>query len=269
MQQIIKFFLRFKIGILFLVLFSISLALTIQSHSYHNNKWISSTNTVAAFFLNIQHNFSSYFNLKEKNLELQKENNYLRGQLYNVNMTTNDSVILDSLYTFKPCHVISNSYRRIDNYVLLDIGRSDGVKENYAVSLPNGILGIVEKSEKNYSRVISILNTNLSINAKLKNTNNFGSLLWDGSRPNTIYLEDLPRSASFKIGDTIVTGNNSLIFPKDIPIGSVKNYELNNNIGYYSIEIKLFEDMTSVDHAYVIIPKKIEEAKSLLKLEDE
>lgn len=269
MQQIIKFFLRFKIGVLFLVLFSISLTLTIQSHSYHNNKWISSTNSIAAFFLNIQHDLSSYFSLKENNLKLQKENNYLKEKLYNVNVTTNDSIILDSLYTFKPCHVISNSFKRIDNYVLIDVGQSDGVKENYAVSLPHGILGIVEKSEKNYSRVISILNTNLSINAKLKNSNNFGSLQWDGSQPNTIYLEDLPRSASFNIGDTIVTGSNSLIFPKNIPIGTIKNYKLDNNIGYYSIEVTLFEDMTSVNHAYVIIPKKIKEAKNLLKRDDE
>ena len=66
-----------------------------------------------------------------------------------------------------------------------------------------------------------------------------------------------------------IGSGNSLIFPKDIPIGTIKNYELDNNIGYYSIEVKLFEDMTSVNHAYVIIPKKIREAKDLLREKDE
>ncbi len=153
--------------------------------------------------------------------------------------------------------------------MLINKGLSDGVDVNYAVSLPNGILGIVEKSTENYSRVISILNTNLSINAKLKASNHFGSLQWDGLNPNTIYLKDLPRSASFNIGDTIVTGSNSLIFPKDIPIGLIKDYELNENIGYYNIEVKLFEDMTNINHAYVIIPKKIKQAKSLINTNNE
>ena len=269
MQQIIKFFIRYKIGILFLLLFSIAISFSIQSHTYHNSKWISSTNSISALFFEFKHNLTQYFDLKKENQKLQFENNFLRQNLYNLNTITNDSVILDSLYTFKPCHVISNSYNRVDNYVLIDLGKADGVSENFAVNLPNGVLGIVEKSTQNYSRVISILNTNLSINAKLKNSNSFGSLHWDGSTPNTIYLEDLPRSASFSIGDTIVTGSNSLVFPKGIPIGSIRNYELNNNIGYYSIEIVLFEDMTNLDHAYVIIPKNIKEAQKLLKIKDE
>ncbi|RRO17766.1 rod shape-determining protein MreC [Flavobacteriaceae bacterium 14752] len=269
MQQIIKFFIRNKVGILFVVLFAISIQLSIQSHTYHKSKWVSSTNTLSAFLLNIRYNVTKYFELNEENKKLQYENVYLKKRLHNAIQPINDSVILDSLYTFKPCYIISNSYSKVDNYVLINKGLSDGVDVNYAVSLPNGILGIVEKSTENYSRVISILNTNLSINAKLKASNHFGSLQWDGLNPNTIYLKDLPRSASFNIGDTIVTGSNSLIFPKDIPIGLIKDYELNENIGYYNIEVKLFEDMTNINHAYVIIPKKIKQAKSLINTNNE
>ncbi|MGX1024534.1 rod shape-determining protein MreC [Psychroflexus sp. MBR-150] len=269
MQQIIKFFIRNKVGILFVVLFVISIQLTIQSHTYHKSKWISSTNIFSAFLLDVRYNFTKYFELDIENEKLQLENIYLKQRLYNIKLAENDTVFLDSLYIFKPCQVISNSYSKVDNYVLINKGLSDGVDVNYAISLPNGILGIVEKSTKNYSRVISILNTNLSINAKLKGSNHFGSLQWDGSNPNTIYLQDLPRSASFNVGDTIVTGSNSLIFPENIPIGLIKDYELNENIGYYKIEVNLFEDMTNINHAYVIIPKKIKEAKRLLDTNDE
>lgn len=265
MQKILKFFIQFKIGILFLVLFAFAIRLTLQSHSYHNSKWISSTNFISSFFLDIRYDVTSYFNLANNNKSLQIENIYLKNKLYNLNLNLKNTLSNDSLYTFKPCRIISNSFDKIDNYVLIDKGLKNGVSEGFAVSIPNGILGIVEKSSKNYSRVISILNTNLSVNAKLKNTNQFGSLKWDGKYLDKMILEDLPRSASFKIGDTIVTGNNSLIFPKNIPIGVVQDYKLDNNRGYYNIEVKLIADMTNLNEAYVIIPNKIEQAQELLQ----
>ena len=265
MQQILKFFIQYKIGILFLVLFSIAIALTIQSHSYHNNKWIASTNSISSFFLDVRYNITSYFNLEVENENLQLENKQIKQQLYNFKSKTKDSIAVDSLYIIKTCHIISNIYDKKDNFILIDVGQKDGVYEGFAVTIPNGVLGIVEKSTQHYSRVISILNTNLSINAKLKKTNEFGSLRWDTQNPNKMLLEDLPRSASFKIGDTIVTGSNSLIFPKEIPIGLIENYELNYNAGYYNIEVKLFADMTNLNQAYVIIPNKIKEAKKLLE----
>lgn len=264
MQKILKFFIQFKIGILFLFLFAIALWLTFQSHSYHNSKWVSSTNFMSSFFISKRYNITSYFNLSKDNESLQSENNYLKNLLYNNKLNLKDSIAQDSSYIFKTSHVISNSYDNIDNFVLIDKGHKDQVKAGYAVTIPKGILGIVEKSTKNYSRVISILNTNLSINAKLKHNNQFGSLKWDGKYLDKMTLVDLPRSASFKIGDTIVTGSNSLIFPKNIPIGVIQEYKLDNNRGYYNIEIKLFADMTNLNQAYVIIPNKVKEAQELL-----
>jgi len=266
MQQIIKFFIRNKVGILFILLFVFSIALTIQAHSYHKSKWLSSTQSVSAFILNTRYSITSYFDLKTANKKLHQENLYLKERLYNQkNEVIRDSVSQDSLFYIKACHVISNSYRKVDNYALIDIGQNDAVYENYAVTLPDGVLGIVEKSNSNFARVISILNTNLSINAKLKKSHHFGSLHWDGINPALMDLKDLPRSAKFQIGDSIVTGSNSLIFPKNIPIGKIVDFNLNENLGYYDIKVELFADMTNLDQAYVIIPKKITQAKQLMK----
>lgn len=264
MQQILKFFIQNKVGILFLVLFCISIGLTIQAHSYHNSKWVSSTSFVSSFFLNIKYDITLYFKLESENKKLHQQNRFLQERQFNFERNGELPSLNDSIYQVINCHIISNSYDKTDNYVLVDVGTKDGVYEDFGVSLPNGIMGIVEKSTKNYSRVISILNTNLSINAKIKGSNQFGSLKWNGKSYQEMILEDLPRSAKFEIGDTVVTGNNSLIFPKDLPIGVIKSFELNVNAGYYYIEVLLFADMTNLDHAYVIIPNKIREAKKLM-----
>jgi len=268
MQQILKFFIQNKVGILFLVLLSLSIGLTVKSHSYHNSKWVSSTSFISSFLLDMKYDVTSYFNLKTENENLQLQNRLLQEQLTNQGPNESLSSTVDTLYSIINCNIISNSYNKTDNYVMINVGNRDGVYEGYGVSLPNGIMGIVEKSTKKYSRVISILNTNLSINAKLKGTNQFGSLKWNAKSYDVMVLEDVPRSASFKIGDTIVTGNNSLIFPKDLPIGIIKTFNLNNNSGYYNIDVKLFADMTNLNYAYVILPKEIQEAKKLLEQDE-
>jgi rod shape-determining protein MreC len=265
MQQILKFFIQNKVGILFLMLFAVSVGLTIQSHSYHNNKWISSTNFVSSFFIEMKYDVTSYFNLKIENESLLQQNTYLQNRLF----AEKDSIVMDSSqvksdYSFIPAHIISNSYNKKDNFILIDKGLNQRVVEGYGISIPNGILGIVEKSTNNYSRVISILNTNLSINAKLKNSNQFGSLQWDANQPNEMNLNDLPRSANFKVGDTIVTGSNSLVFPEGLFIGAIKDFTLNDTTGYFDVKVRLFADMTNLNQAYVIIPEKIKEAKELL-----
>ena len=264
MQQIIKFLFRFRVGILFIVLFTISIALSINAHSYHQDKFLSSTSVVSSFFFDVRHDLVSYFNLKEENNALQNENTYLQKRLFN---SSNSNILefeTDTSFTVFKSKVISNSYRKSKNHLLVTGGRNDSIFKNYGVSLPNGILGIVEKTSGNYSRVISILNTDLSINAKFKNNFQFGSLQWNGESYEFMQLNDIPRSAKFDIGDTIVTGGNSLIFPKDILIGSVESFELDKNKGYFSIQVKLFADMTNVNEAYIIVPKQIKEALELL-----
>lgn len=266
MQQILKFFIQNKVGILFLMLFGLSIGLTIQSHSYHNSKWVSSTNFISSHFINLKYNVSSYFYLKKENENLHSQNNYLLKKL----LVYADSAMADTSFSDLPfdyvkAKIISNSYNKKDNFVLINKGENQGIFEGYGVSIPNGLMGIVEKSSNNYSRVISILNTNLSINAKLKNSNQFGSLKWDGEVYNEMTFKDLPRSANFKIGDTIVTGSNSLIFPEGLLIGAIKNFKLNENSGYFDIRVKLFADMTNLNQAFVILPKKIKEAKELLQ----
>jgi rod shape-determining protein MreC len=44
------------------------------------------------------------------------------------------------------------------------------------------------------------------INAKIKKSNHFGSLIWNGKSTGFVQLIDVPRLASVRKGDTIVTG---------------------------------------------------------------
>ena len=113
--------------------------------------------------------------------------------------------------------------------------------------------------------IISILNIESKINAKIKKSNHFGSLIWNGKSTGFVQLIDVPRLASVRKGDTIVTGAQSDIFPENIGIGTIDKVYKDNQTNYYTLDIKLFNDMTNLGHVYIIKSKNRDEILNLEK----
>ena len=79
-------------------------------------------------------------------------------------------------------------------------------------------------------------------------------------------LIDIPRLAPVKIGDTIVTGGKSTIFPEGILIGKVKDFRLTEYKNSKYLNIELFNDMTNLEHIYVI---RNQDSNEIINLEKE
>jgi len=264
MQQIINFIIRFRSFLLYILFLVISLAFTVNSHSYHQSNFLNSSNWVSGNIYNASFGISSYFDLEDENKALLEENERLQRLL--LNSKSKDAVTIDSIqkpYTITSGQVIKNSFAARRNYLTINKGEKDNVKPDMGVITGKGILGIVQNTSNNFARVQSILNVNSSINAKLKSTNHFGSLKWDESSYDVVQLVDIARLAQLNIGDTIVTGGMSSIFPENIPIGTVKKFDLDNAKSYWRIDVALFNDMTNIKNVYVIENNKRAEILSL------
>ncbi|MFS4468557.1 rod shape-determining protein MreC [Maribacter sp. 2210JD10-5] len=267
MQQIINFLIRYKLFLLYTFFIFISLIFTIQSHSYHQSKFLNSANFISGSIYETTDNVTSYFSLKEENRNLLKENEQLRHQLYNQKDVAQS--VLDSTqrtYTIVKGRAINNSYADQRNYITINKGKNDSIAQDMGVITDKGILGIVENTSNNFATVQSILNEKSNINAKLKNSNHFGSLIWDTKDYSRVQLVDIPRLVPLNIGDTIVTGAMSSIFPENIPIGTIAKFNLDKSRSFYSIDIALFNDMTNIRNVYII---KNLNRKEILALEAE
>ncbi|MBQ4912928.1 rod shape-determining protein MreC [Maribacter sp. MMG018] len=270
MQQIINFLIRYKIFLLYLFLLFISLIFTFQSHSYHQSKFLNSANYFTGNIYEFFDNTTSYFGLREENESLLEENERLRHQLYNRKTNlTNTPAPIDSLeknYTLVRGRVIKNSFSDLRNYITINKGRKDSIEQDMGVITAKGILGIIENTSEGFATVQSILNEKSNINAKIKNSNHFGSLVWDTKNYNTVQLVDIPRLVPLTIGDTIVTGAMSSIFPENIPIGTIKKFDLDKSKSFYYIDVSLFNDMTNLNNVYIIKNLKRQE---ILELQEE
>ena len=259
MRQIIDFFVRNKHFILFLSLFSFSLILIFSNSRYHNSLVLNSTNNLTGKIFETTNFISSYLNLKNENESLNEENTELKKLLYNYSKSTVDG----EKYEVFNSKVIKNSYGLNNNYLTINIGNIDSISEDMGVVSNKGIIGITDRVSKNYSRVISVLNTKLNLNAKLKKSNHFGILNWNGLNYSTVQLIDLPKQTKISIGDTIITGGNSFIFPEGVLIGNVSSFKLDDTQNYIEAEISLFNDMTNIKNVYIIRNNDLEELKKL------
>ena len=265
MQRIINFILSNRNTFLYAVLLLISLGLTIRSHSYHQSKAFNSSKWITGNIYETSNGITSYFNLKKENNSLIKENRSLRKQLFNskpINVIELDSSKID--FEIIDAKIIKNSFSSPRNYLTLNKGKKHGVTQDMGVITTKGILGIIENTSNNFATVQSILNTKSNINAKIKNTDYFGSLIWDAKDYTTVQLADIPRLVPLKVGDTIVTGAMSSIFPENIPIGFIKKFDLNASQSSYNINIQLFNDMANVKNSYIISNKN---KKEIIELE--
>ena len=262
MQKLLNSILRNGTLLLFLFLFSLALFLIIKNQSYQRNKLLTLSHSISAPFYNTRYKLSSYFMQHSHNQQLIEENSYLLTQLIT---QKNKPLLLDSIpFEVIPAQVIHNSINRKHNYITLNVGESQGVKKEMDVVTAKGIVGVVYATNQKTSGVISLLNKSLRVNAKLKKSNHFGSLYWDGITTNTMKLSDVPLAANVKVGDTIISGGMSAIFPSGIDLGVVKDIVVPLNDNYYTLFIELFEDLTQLGNVYVVVVPQVEELKEMI-----
>lgn len=285
MQQIIDFIIRKKDVVVYLILLIFSLTLVFNSNYFHKSKVLIFSNSIANYSTENFNYLNEYFELKKINSNLLEENLFLKNQLEKINK----NISLDSLtninFSYKNAKVISNNLSSFKNRLVINKGIKDGLKNEMGVINSDGIIGIVNYTSKNYSSIMSILNIETKINAKIKKTSHFGTLEWDGLSTKYLKLNDIPETAKIKIGDSIVTGGMSLIFPEGIKIGVVSKiskhenqvtsysvrpgnndafkYESREN--YLNIKVKLNTDMSNLNNVYIIESLNREEFQKVKK----
>ena len=274
MRNLLNFFLKYNYWFLFILLEVISFALLFRFNNYQGSAFFTSSNQVAGMAYEAANNVTGYFHLKsinddlvQKNVELELQMERLRSALMEL---TSDSTELERMksdalkgYDIYRANVINNSLTHVDNYITLDKGENDGIRSEMGVINGSGVVGIVYHTSSNYSVVIPILNSKSSISCKIKRSDYFGFLKWDGGSSEYATVKDMPRHSLFSLGDTIVTSGHSAVFPGGIPIGTVEDMSDSHDGLSYLLKVKLFTDFGRLNDVRVIAQKGQEEQLEL------
>lgn len=276
MQQLLFFIQKYKFFLYFLFLQIIAFFLTINNQSFHKSKFISSANAITGSINHTTSSFSEYLSLRRENNHLAEENVKLKNKIDKIliELDNLNAVAIEDTSAYHQKHryvngkIIANEYSKSDNFLTIDRGERHNIKPEMAVINSKGIIGITDHTSNSYARVQSILNRNSKINAKFKGNKYFGTLQWNAKDYNIVQLKDIPRQATYNIGDTIITGGKSTIFPEGIPIGTV--IEKNEIVSALNtINIKLFNDMSNLGHIQIIQNFDKAEIRNLAKKTNE
>ncbi|MDE5573579.1 MAG: rod shape-determining protein MreC [Muribaculaceae bacterium] len=274
MRNLLHFFLKYLSWLVFTIYVTISVVILVKNNPYQQHVIMTSAGSMTASVYYATNSVTSYFNLHDINEDLQRRNadleaeaialrtqiRSLREQLYADSMTVGEAL---SPYTFIIGSVINNSIYRPYNYITVDKGEVDGVKPEMGVVDQNGVVGIVNIVGPHFSRIISLLNPNFRLSCKLRGSDVFGSLVWDGKSPETALLEELPKHTVYQPGDTIVTSGYSAVFPEGIPVGTVISAHRGADDNFFTLRIKLLTDFARLSTVRIIATPLIEEIQEV------
>ena len=257
MRNLLNFLAKYNHVIVFVFLESIALYLLFGVNDYHNIRFYKGLRSTTVGLEKQMSKVHNYFNLQEINDRLVEENTSLRDSLslYKSLQTTASFSVDDSVsnrrFVYIPTKVINNSTNRQKNFITINKGQKNGIEKDMAVVSDNGIVGIVVATSPNYSIVMSLLNIDMRISAKIKSNGYFGSLTWEGEGYEFASLSEIPQHVQLHVGDSIVTSGYSSIFPEDVMIGVISNFESYGG-DFYDITVKLSVDFKKLNNVYVV-----------------
>lgn len=274
MRDLLDFIVKYSKWFVFAFYVIISCVLLFNGNPYQHYLWLTSANTISAAAFGSADNITSYFHLRDINEDLQVQNArleaevlYLRHEIdalkiqYSVDTMAVDSTV--PRFGFILAHVISNSTSHVHNYITIEKGSLDGIRPEMGVVDQNGVVGIVNVVGPHASRVISLLNPKMRLACKVKGSEYFGSLVWDGKSADECVLEEMPRHERFLAGDTIVTSGYSAVFPPGIPVGTIISHAKEHDDNFVALRIKLFTDFGKLSTVRVITDNMNEELRAI------
>lgn len=254
---------------LFIALEIISLVLVANTSIFQQTRFMRAYMSVYMSVAGINSAVYYYFNLKEVNTDLMKENSMLLTQLEKYKSIDSYLLFKNTVpkqvnFEYIDAQVIFNSINNKHNFIIVNKGSVDGIKKDMGVVSPVGVVGVVGSVSKNYSLVVSFLNINQSVSAKINTSGAFGPLIWNGKRINYAILTEVPQHIRFMPGDTVSTSGYSNIYPPDIPIGIVRKSKIIKGTSH-EIQVHLLQDFSTLKFVRIIINKNKPELDNLIK----
>ena len=241
--------------LLFFVLESLSILLVVENSVVQRFRILGTVRSVQAWFWTRTSRIDYYFHYRTENERLAAENLQLKQRVADLEAAAREmeelSVRVEPDFTYIGATVVKNTVDRQRNHLIIDRGRKDGVEPGMGVVTSRGAIGIVGAVSGHYAYVISLLGTGQTVSAKLAGSGAFGPMVWPGTEPGRMLLQEIPVHIQAAPGDTVLTSGFSTIYPPDIPIGSVVASRVSKGASQ-ELTVALFEEFRSLHSVYVV-----------------
>lgn len=199
---------------------------------------------------------------QQENAELKKKLQEAERDLEKVYRLEKENEDLKKLLSFKDqfiqdlvgCNVTSKDAGNWFEIFTIDRGSKDGIAVNDPVINANGLVGRVSRVDLLSSKVVSIIDTESSVSARLSKSRDLVILKGDAQlrMDGLCRLDYIPPDVEVSVGDKVETSGMSSLYPKGIIIGEIIQVIKNEGqYDYYAI-VKPAVDFRRLEEVAVI-----------------
>ncbi|MBT6162068.1 MAG: rod shape-determining protein MreC [Crocinitomicaceae bacterium] len=220
MRNLWNFIVQYQVILVFMVLQALALSWFISSRGYPKGKWVRLALDWESAWQGQISEWSHRAELSDQNFQLLEENARLRSRMGQSSVSH-----FKNRSQFIAAEVIRATWTQNQNHFVLDQGENNGVQIGQGVIANGAAIGKIIETTQKYSIGIPLIHNQLDWSARIGNSGAIGRLKWEGGDRTTGMLFDIPRSAAFKPGDSVITTGFQGVFPPDILFGTVANEE--------------------------------------------
>ena len=279
MRNIFLFIRRYFVFLCFLLLQVLALYMLFNYNRFHRAAFLGIASEMTGGINTQVDKVDDYFQLRDENLRVHRMNDSLLN-LLRTNFNTPDTTqraVTDSMrvtdstkevrrYLFRDAKVVYNSVNKENNYLQLNRGSRQGIRDNMAVISSDGaIVGLIVNTSPNFSQVMSLLHSRNRMQAMLKKTNTAGTISWDQKDFRFLTLEGISRDVEVKKGDTVLASQYSYNYPPGFMVGTIQSIVVDKNSGFYNLKVRAAARFSSLQQVFVVENLQRDEQEQLLK----
>ncbi len=239
------------------------MTLLFRYNKFHQAAYMDTAGEISGSIESQYSKVSGYFSLKKENEALRKKLAEVQNKLTEnfQSPDTTQQIITDSIaidttgilrkYIYMDAEVVNNSISQPNNYFTIHRGSKQGVQPGMVVITASGVAGVVLDVTENFGTVMSMLNKQSRISARLKKTGESGRIEWDGKNPRLVQLRDIPKSVKLVKGDTVLTSQYS-DFPPGVMIGVIEKVLLEKSTNNYLLQVLPGNDFSSLQNVFIV-----------------
>lgn len=228
-------------------------------------QWVSSS--IGDGITGIWDGYISLVGTKRENRELKTENARLKGKLARMEEVKGENERLRNLMGYRDVfgmetvvtRVVASDPRAEFKSVMIDKGRSDGIKLYMPVVGPKGLIGRIGRVTNGSAQVLLLNDPNSAVDAMVQRSRARGLLVGASARTKlkTGYfltrLEYLRRVSDIHDNDVIVTSGLDGVFPPGLPVGTVHQITKSQDGIFKEAEVVPFENFQELQEVMVLL----------------
>ncbi len=204
--------------------------------------------------------------LEKENQLLRLENDALESENRRLKIIEEENIQLNKLFEIKQryaefktvgAQVIAKDPGNWYDAFVINKGRSHGLEKNMVVLAEGGLVGRIIEAGATYSKVVSLIDDQSTIAAKVARTQDLGFVRGDMQlmAEGFCKMDNIEKNSEINEGDEIITSHLSSIYPPGITIGYVREVKTEpKGLTKYAL-IEPVVDFKYIEHVLIVLDK--------------